>query len=66
MKAQVEEQDGEVRATRRSGFTAEEREALKELGWREGDGNFDPNWTPLRQRPRWLAFVYRMLLGPAE
>ena len=43
------------------GFTPEERAALKELGWREGRGQFDPDWKPLPKRPTWLAFIYRML-----
>jgi hypothetical protein len=31
------------------------------MGVRRPTRPFDPDWHPLPQRPRWLAFIYRTL-----
>ncbi|MBV9107869.1 MAG: hypothetical protein JO306_00505 [Gemmatimonadetes bacterium] len=50
-----------VEAAPNPGLTDEEKAALKAIGWREGRGQFNPDWKPLPKRPKWLAFIYRTL-----
>jgi len=61
MKADMQQTDSEPWTAPDAEFTPEERAALNELGWKEGRGQFDPNWKPLPKRPKWLAFIYRTL-----
>ena len=63
--AKVEE-DIYERAARAGHHTPERLEWMRRHGIRPSTGPLGPMAPPAKQRPRWLAFLIRLFLGPGD
>jgi hypothetical protein len=63
--AKVEE-DIYERAARAGRHTPDRLEWMRRRGIRPSTGPLTPLAPPVRQRPRWLAFLLRLFAGPGD